>query len=206
MISKTWLSAFASIILSFPAAAQASVSCGSANVVSSKWNGNTYVVGAASTCKITSDGAKGFASLNDFFAKRVQQESHVVSGPKASKLQGLPGSLWKTLDRFDSNGDTMEVDNDFYVVTDGKSRLISATFSNSVRGSGNSSSVSYLDSAVDVKSSDGKSYSVKITGNIHVEKPVLVPQSFVEGPTQKAILDAVNKSTKDLGPRIDKAL
>jgi hypothetical protein len=203
---KTNVSLVLALAAALPAAAQASSSCGSAQIVSSKWDGNTYIVGAAVTCKVSSADSKGFAALNDFFLKRVQQESHVVSGPKAAKLEGMPGKVFKTLDRVESNGDQMEVNNDFYVVTDGKSRLISATFSNSVNGSGNSASVTYLDSAVDVKSSDNKAYSVKITGNIHVDKPFLVPNSFVEGPSQKAVLDAVNKSARDLAPRIDKAL
>ncbi len=205
-IKKSAVVAFGTLVIQ-SAAFAGDWKCNSvSHAQASSWDQTIYSIPLRSTCTVTHPSKEGFKSLHEFFLARLTKLGTLKNQGKSETLHSLPGKVWQVEDRFQQNGDDMIVQNQTHIASDDKTRLISSTFSDSVEGTGNSKYVTYLDSVVDVTSSDGLTFKVVFDGTIKLDKPWIVPTSWFANGAETGAVDAFSKTRDELIDQIAGAI
>ena len=171
-------------------------------------DGGRYKGTLSTECRIeTASGGAGsagggVASLDRFLRDSTATAGVLHSGPTPETFASMPGVLYDVTTTT-SGADSIQIDGDFHIASDGTEKLAYAMISRDVHGSGGSDLVRKIDFTFDVQgpNSDG-SFVARIRQTLHLAKPWYAPGGIftreAEKQFQQSFEPQVGSTLKDL--------
>ncbi|MBI3543659.1 MAG: hypothetical protein HY075_10345 [Deltaproteobacteria bacterium] len=158
------------------------------------------------TCLVEGATGKGLVSLNSRLLKSAVHDVVVHEGPVAETYEGLHGYRFDVTEKL-GKSDPLYLRQNIHVATDERTRLVYASLSSAIRGTGFAEYLKQMDTRLDVKPAESAgSYQIRMRSRLRAERPWYAPSDVFRAKVESIALEKFSFARATILPTLANAL